>query len=69
MIYPNYGLEIVKVTEVEKLPGVKNCGLTAKTVLTTRPLVLPVGTAACMTRGPVSRVVAELQSPSEKPEL
>ena len=51
-------MEIVKVTEVEKLPGVKNCGLTAKTVLTTSPLVLPLGTDAFMTRGPVSKVVA-----------
>jgi hypothetical protein len=52
-----YGFEIVNVTDVEKLPGVKNCGLIVNVVLTIRPLVLAVGTIAFMMRGPLKMVV------------
>ena len=52
-----YGLEIVKVTDVEKLPGVKNCGLIAKMDVTTSPFVLAEPTIAFMIRGPVNIVV------------
>lgn len=47
---------MVKVTDVEKLPGVKNWGLITNTVFTTRPLLFPVGTTAFMIRGPVRMV-------------
>ena len=47
----------MKVTDVEKLPGVKNCGLIAKMDVTTSPFVLAEPTIAFMIRGPVNIVV------------
>ena len=50
----------MNVTDVEKLPGVKNWGLIAKMPVTTSPFVLPAGTIAFIMRGPVSTVVLEV---------